>query len=375
MPTFDELVGQLSDRLSRSGQEEEESQGSSSLFFQRLTTGTSTADARPIAVDSFNNLSWRYMDDTEYPSLRQRGYRAFESTLNRYASELGLSTRRTREERTTNMHISIKPPELTAEKRQQLTDFYSLVLRQGFANWPLREREAVLWIDGRARVIKTYSEWSLTEEHLYIGYSYDRGQAHMSDPILRLATVTALMAMTGHTGNPTLMGLVEQRLSAILAGNYQTAVAALGQRPDGRPVEQIAWSTIQGLAARLGDEWVRPLTGEPVAVGAGWVVLEVPKQQAVAVGGEAGVSQGSQTAVRTLQEFAEARGFVSRTLSDGRYALAFGEEERAREVLADAVRFGCSSLVVDQDNRYYTWVVTTPSTLPPALSTDPFDPF
>ena len=273
------------------------------------------------------------------------------------------------------MHISIKPPELAAEKWQQFTDFYSLVLRHGFAHWPLRDRETVLWIDGSARVIKTYSEWSLTEQYLYIGYAYDRGSDRMSDPILRLATITALMAMTGHTGNPTLMGLVEQRLSAILAGNYQTAVAALGQRPDGSPVEQIAWSTAHGLAARLGDEWVRPLTGEPVEVGAGWVVLEVPKQQAVAVGGEAEVSQDSQTAVRTLREFAEARRFVSRTLIDGRYALAFGDEEIAREVLADAVSFGCVGLVVDQDPRSYTWFVTTPSTLPPASETDLSDPF
>lgn len=285
--------------------------------------------------------------------------------LFRPASYVSQSTRRTREERTTSMHISIKPPELAAEKWQQLTDFYSRVLRHGFASWPLLEREAVLWVDGKVRVIKAYSEWSLTGEHLYIGYSYDRGQDHMSDPILRLATVTALMAMTGHTGNPTLMGLVEQRLSAILAGNYQTAVAALGQRPDSRPVEQIAWSTAHGLAARLGDEWVRPLTGEPVEVGAGWVVLDLPKQEAAPV-----VPDG-----RTLREFAEARGFVSRTLSDGRYALGFDGERRARGILAEAMSFGCSSLVVDQDNRTGTWVVTTPSTLPPAPPTDPSDPF
>lgn len=376
MPTFEELDGQVSDRLTGSGQEGEGSQGSSSFDF-RTATGASILYSGSFTRSDIDRYAQLYEQTMNFRNSWVRGdlgnYRYnYERVTLRPSLVLG---EQTREERTTGMHISIKPPELTAEKRQQLTDFYSIVLRQGFAHFPLREREAVLWVDGKARVIKSYSEWALTEEYLYIGYSGDRGQDYMSDPILRLATVTALMAMTGHTSNPTLMALVEQRLSAILAGNYQTAVAALGQRPDGSPVEQIAWSTTGGLAARLGDEWVRPLTGEPVEVGAGWVVLEVPKQQAVAVGGETEVSQDSQPAVRTLREFAEAQGWTRRTLNDGRYALGFGSEERAREVLADAVSFGCPNLVVEQDPQSYTWVVTTPSTLPPAPPTDLSDPF
>lgn len=259
------------DRVLRSMAGEEESQGSSSSFFRRLETGTSTAGARPIAVDSFNNLSWR--------SLRQRDYRAFESAVDRYASELGLSTRRTREERTT-MNISIKAPEFTQVELDILSVFYEVVLKNGYANWPFSNARAVLWINGKARRIKSYREWSVTEDFLYIGYGVDSGEGEMADPTARLAVVTALMSLTGHTSNQELMALVERRFAQITQGNYQTMVAPLGQRPDNRPVEQIAWTADGRLAAQLEGEWVRPLTGEPIAVGEGWVVLSVAERVA-----------------------------------------------------------------------------------------------
>lgn len=355
MPTFDELVGQLSDRLSRSGQEEGESQGSSSSFFRRLETGTSAAGARPIAVDSFNNLSWRYMDETEYPFLRQRDYRAFESVIDRYASGLGLSTRRTREERTT-MNIAIKLPELTEQEKSKLLTFYKNVLQNGYATWPLRDGQMALWIDGRVRRIQTYSEWLLATDVLYIGYSSDGGQDNVSDPAVRLAIVTALMALTGHACDQTLMELVERRLATIMAGNYQTAVAPLGQRADGRPIEQMAWSTRDGLAARLGEEWVRPLTGEPVEVGAGWVVLDLPKQEAAPVVEEVSPSS-PQAEGRTLQEFAEDQGYMTRWLIDGRLAISFGNESSAYNVYQAAINFGCQNLVVIAYDM--GWFVTT----------------
>lgn len=256
------------------------------------------------------------------------------------------------------MNISIKAPEFTETEREKLTRFYHLVLQRGYANWPFSNARAVLWINGTARRIKHYEEWYLTEDNLYIGYGVDSGINELANPITRLAIVTALMVFTGHIGDSTLMELVERRLATIMAGNYQTAVAPLGQRADGRPIEQMAWSTRDGLAARLEGEWVRPLTGEPVEIGAGWVVLDLPKQEAAPVVQEVppSVSQVRSDG-RTLQEFVEDRDYVTRWLDDGRLAIPFGDESRANNVYHAAIDFGCQNLVVESIGG--SWCVTT----------------
>lgn len=177
------------------------------------------------------------------------------------------------------MNISIKAPEFTQAELDILSVFYEVVLKNGYANWPFNAR-AVLWINGKARRIKSYREWSVTEDFLYIGYGVDSGEGQMADPTARLAVVTALMSLTGHTSNQELMALVERRFAQITQGNYQAMVSPLGQRSDNRPIEQIAWSADGQLAAQLDGEWVRPLTGEPIAVGEGWVVLSVAEREA-----------------------------------------------------------------------------------------------
>lgn len=206
---------------------------------------------------------------------------SFEEAVDAYARNLGLSTsrtRRTREERT--MNISIKAPEFTEMEREELTRFYYLVLQQGYANWPFSGARAVLWINGTVRRVRPYQEWYLTEDNLYIGYGADRGEGELADPTIRLAIVTALMSLTGHTSNSELMALVERRFAQITQDNYQATVAPLGQRADNRPIEQIAWTADGRLAAQLDGEWVRPLTGEPIKVGEGWVVLDVVEREA-----------------------------------------------------------------------------------------------
>lgn len=256
------------------------------------------------------------------------------------------------------MNIAIKPPELTEQEKSKLLTFYKKVLQDGYAQWPLREGQAALWIDGKVRRIQPYSEWLLATDVLYIGYSSDRGQGDVSDPTIRLAIVTALMTLTGHACDQTLMELVERRLATIMAGNYQTAVAPLGQRVDGRPIEQMAWSTRDGLAARLEGEWVRPLTGEPVEVGAGWVVLDLPKQEAAPVVGEAPSSAPVVVPDgRTLREFVEDGDYVARWLYDGRLAIPFGSESSAYDEYRAAIDFGCQNLVVESIPG--GWCVTT----------------
>lgn len=273
------------------------------------------------------------------------------------------------------MNIAIKPPELKEQEKSMLLTFYKKVLQDGYAQWPLREGQLALWIDGRVRRIQSYSEWYLSAESLYIGYSSDRGQDNVSDPTTRLAIVTALMSLTGHACDQTLMELVERRLATIMVGNYQTAVAPLGQRADGRPIEQMAWSTRDGLAARLEGEWVRPLTGEPVEVGAGWVVLDLPKQEAAPVVQEVPYSTSQVVPDgRTLREFAEDRDYATWRLNDGRLAIPFGDRDRASNVCDAAINFGCQNLVVQfiRENWYVTTAPQSEMSLPAVDEDNPF---
>ena len=290
---------------------------------------------------------------------------SFEQAVDSYARGLGLSTsrtRRTREERT--MNISIKAPEFSETEREELTRFYYLVLQQGYANWPFSNARAVLWINGNARRVKSYREWkwSLTEDNLYIGYDIDRGEGELADPTARLAVVTALMSLTGHTSNQELMALVERRFAQIVQGNYQMMVAPLGQRSDNRPIEQIAWSTDGRLAAQLDGEWVRPLTGEPIEVGEGWVVLDVAEREARPLPSGQGEELASASAdTRSDQErliaWTSTRGWSTERMSDGRVAVPFGNEEDAQDVAEQARQAGCLNIVVEPNHGY--WVVTT----------------
>lgn len=177
------------------------------------------------------------------------------------------------------MNISIKPPELTQQQREDLKFFYKKTLEYGFAYWPLPDYTLVIWIDGRALAVRQDVYASLRDNAVFLANDRDEGDRTLDDS-QRLAIILALMSQTGHASDPELLELVEQRLVKILAGTYQAAVAPLGQRPDGRPVERIAWSLDDGLAAQIGDEWLRPVTGEPVQVGTGWVVLDVAENKA-----------------------------------------------------------------------------------------------
>lgn len=260
------------------------------------------------------------------------------------------------------MNISIKAPEFTQGELDILSDFYEVVLKNGYAIWPFSNARAVLWINGKARLIKSYREWSLTEDFLCIGYGVDSGEGQMADPTARLAVVTALMSLTGHTSNQELMALVERRFAQITQGNYQTMVAPLGQRPDNRPVEQIAWTADGRLAAQLEGEWVRPLTGEPIAVGEGWVVLSVAERVArpLSSGQEeelASVSTDTRSDQERLVAWSSTRGWSTERMSDSRVAIPFGDEEDAQDVAEQARQAGCLNIVVEATNSH--WVVTT----------------
>lgn len=260
------------------------------------------------------------------------------------------------------MNISIKPPEFTEAERQALSNFYEVILKNGYANWPFSNARVVLWVNGTARRIKSYREWSLVEDYLYIGYGVDDGEGQMADPTVRLAVVTALMSLTGHTSNPELMALVERRFAQIVQDNYQMMVSPLGQRSDNRPIEQIAWSADGRLAAQLDGEWVRPLTGEPIAVGEGWVVLDVAEREARPLPSGQGEELASASAdTRSDQErliaWTSTRGWSTERMSDGRVAVPFGNEEDAQDVAEQARQAGCLNIVVEPNHGY--WVVTT----------------
>jgi len=216
------------------------------------------------------------------------------------------------------MNISIKPPELTQEQREALKVFYKQTLERGYAYYPLPNDMLVIWIDGRVRAVRQYDYMTLTDQIVYLANSRDEGDSSLRDPGQRFAIILALMSQTGHASDPELQGLVEQRLAKILAGTYQAAVAPLGQRPDGRPVERIAWSMDGGLAAQIGDEWLRPVTGEPVQVGSGWVVLDVARDKAelVRVEETVPVIEGGD-GYGGLREFAEHRGYQLVQFSEG----------------------------------------------------------
>lgn len=285
---------------------------------------------------------------------------SFEEAVDAYASNLGLSTSRTREERT--MNISIKAPEFTEREREELTRFYYLVLQQGYANWPFLNARVVLWINGTARRIKPYRQWSLTEDHLYIGCSIDNGDDELADPITRLAIVTALMSLSGHTNNPELMALVERRFAQITQGNYQAMVAPLGQRADNRPVEQIAWTADGQLAAQLDGEWVRPLTGEPIEVGEGWVVLDVAEREArpLSSGQEEEIAStpvDSRLDQERFTAWIRTRGWATERMLDGRIAVPWGTEGIAQDEAESARQAGCLNIVVEPYNN--GWAVTT----------------
>lgn len=324
------------------------------LSIDRIVGGGEQPSSPPLRFDATNDLptvgarSWA-MDN--FDSLRELFIRP---------ADVGLSTRRTREERT--MNISIKAPEFTEREREELTRFYYLVLQQGYANWPFSNARAVLWINGGGRRIKSYREWSLTEDFLYIGYSMDNGEGQLADPIARLAIVTALMSLTGHTSNPELMALVERRFAQITQGNYQAMVAPLGQRADNRPVEQIAWSSDGRLAAQLDGEWVRPLTGEPIEVGEGWVVLDVVERVARPLSSEqeaeiASAPVDSRSDQERLIAWIQTKGWSTVQMSDDRVAIPFGYVEDAQGVAELARQAGCLNIVVEP--YYDHWAVTT----------------
>ena len=265
------------------------------------------------------------------------------------------------------MNISIKVPEFTDAERQALSDFYELVLKNGYATWPSSNARAVLWINGTARRVKTYREWSLTEDNLYIGYGVDRGEGELADPTTRLAIVTALMSLTGHTSNPELMALVERRFAQITQGNYQAMVAPLGQRPDNRPVEQIAWSADGRLAAQLDGDWVRPLTGEPIEVGEGWVVLDVAEKEArpLSSGQEEEIAStpvDSRSDQERFIAWIRSRGWSTVEMIDGRIAVQWGTEEIAQDEAESARQAGCSNIVVEPYGN--SRVVITTAKLP-----------
>lgn len=255
MPTWDELARQASDNLA-DGTGGGEPPSSPPHF--GATNDLLTVWARSWTMNDFDGLREFYGHLTNVDQL----------------------TRRTREERTTGMNISFKAPEISKAGLEDLTRFYYYVLQRGHAEWPAGRIQAVLWVNGIPRNVKSYRVWHITEDNLYIGHASDSGEGEMSNPITRLAVVTALMSLTGHTNNPELMALVERRFAQITQDNFQVIVAPLGQRPDDRPVEQIAWSADGRLAAQLDGQWVRPLTGEPIAVGEGWVVLDVAEREA-----------------------------------------------------------------------------------------------
>ena len=323
----------------------------------------SSPPTRHLTAVDFDRFAMRYGDITDFRSIPERPpISLFEEAVDTYVSSLGLSTRRTRrtrEERT--MNISIKAPEFTDAERQALSDFYELVLKNGYATWPSSNARAVLWINGTARRVKTYREWSLTEDNLYIGYGVDRGEGELADPTTRLAIVTALMSLTGHTSNPELMALVERRFAQITQGNYQAMVAPLGQRPDNRPVEQIAWSADGRLAAQLDGDWVRPLTGEPIEVGEGWVVLDVVEREArpLSSGQEEEIASVSTDTgsdqerfaiqVPTLRDFAAIYGWSLSTTTDGRDIIRFRTLELAQEQRLLATSFAVPNVVLESD--------------------------
>ncbi len=171
------------------------------------------------------------------------------------------------------MFISTKRPDFSFGDLQRLTRFYDELLRQGFSRQPLACESFVLWLDGKACTIVEGTRWHRSSDKIHIPVAEDREEG----PYLgwKLTVILALMSISGHTSNPELMALVEQKLTAFLTGTYQAVMAPLASREDGRPVERIAWSIKDGIAAELDGQWVRPLSGEPVEVTPDWVVMEL----------------------------------------------------------------------------------------------------
>ena len=213
------------------------------------------------------------------------------------------------------MKFLCKGPKLSTENSQAMTRFYGEVLSRGYSRYPLSSSQLIVWMDNEAKFLYVDRRWSLGSEYLYIGSQEDAGSGSMEDPSNRLGVILAMMAETGHTSDPELIKLVEQRLSAILAGVYKSCVAPLAQREDGREVTQIAWSVNGGIAGRLDGRWVSPVTGEGVQVDSSWVVVGVPEE----VGELVTASEGLPT---TNEEFVD---WANRT---GRYAVAQAEDGR-----------------------------------------------
>lgn len=180
------------------------------------------------------------------------------------------STRSTRGEQ---MRLSGKPDPLTSEEKVKVEQFYRKVLQDGFAQWPLEGLRLPIFINGKMRRICSDTRWSCQEEYIYIGRGLDEGSGDFSSPAARLAVTSTLMGITGHSTSPELIGLLSERLAKVMAGVYDSVVKPLASTADSKPVRRMAWSASGGLASWVDGEWVG-LTGEPVAVGTDWIVID-----------------------------------------------------------------------------------------------------
>jgi len=172
------------------------------------------------------------------------------------------------------MRFSAKHTPLNDVEKTKMKTFFTQVLRDGKASYPLTSNRLIIFSDGVGKFIYRDNRWSMTSDYVYIGYVSDEGIGELSDPAARLALTVALMALCDLQNDSELLQLVEQRLAKVLAGVYEGAIAPLAERTNGEPVSRIAWSTTGGVAAFVDGQWTSPVTGEAVAVGEGWVVVE-----------------------------------------------------------------------------------------------------
>lgn len=275
----------------------------------------------------------------------------------------------TTRERGEQMRFSRQPDPLTEAEKVGLNTFYEKVLKDGFAQWPLDKDKVTLYIDGIHRKIYSNNEWGSGSEYIYIGYGKDKGDGNFSQPAVRLACVTTLMGITGHSGKPNLIALLGERLAKVMVGVYDSVVKPLAVVADAKPIRRMAWSASGGLASWCDGEWVG-LTGEPVAVGADWIVIDT--EEGPIEEGLPSVQAGSvvvpQVVRRTFEEMCVANGYSTGTMESGRkmihWSRAFVEEARRNfvarledgdqvEWVEEGVWVGFAAVVPSLDDEVY----------------------
>jgi hypothetical protein len=199
----------------------------------------------------------------------------------------------------------------------------------------------------------------MSSEYVYIGYMSEEGTGDLSDPAARLALTVALMALCDLQSDPELLQLVEQRLAKILAGVYEGAIALLAERTNGEPVSRIAWSTTGGVAAFVDGQWTSPVTGEAVAVGEGWVVVETGEGRKA--------SETRQPLTPSETDYADierrfrewARSWSTVPTSDGRDSVSTNDSQSQTQTWLETLQPRLAGCVVERDIDG-AWAITYP---------------